>query len=234
MRATLLTLALALPAAAQDCGTDAMLVLDGSASMAEIGATPAEPTRIVEARAALARALPDIERVRRIGLAIYGPGGGDACSGIRVAFPPIPMAAARVQAEVEALRPAGLTPLAAAVEAAAERLAYRTEPAIVVLVTDGNETCGGTPCALSRRLASEAADLTIHVIGFRAAGGDLFAWDSPEQLFGEDTVARCLSDATGGTFVDTETVDALVDALRVVLGCPVIGSNADRVTASIG
>lgn len=214
---------LALPATAQDCVTDAMLVFDGSASMAEIEHDAARATRIVEARAAMARVMPDVEAVRRIGLVTYGPGGADACSGIRLAFPPLPRAAAAVSAALDALEPAGLTPLAAAVETAAEALDYRRRPAIVVLVTDGNETCGGRPCALSDRLAAQAADLTIHVVGFRASGGDFFAWDSPEQRFGEDSVARCLSDRTGGTFVDTETVDALVEALRTVLGCLFVG-----------
>lgn len=228
MRVALLALACAaaLPAGAQDCATDAMIVFDGSASMAEIGADAARPTRIDEARAAMAGILPEVEAVRRIGLVTYGPGGADACTGIRLVLPPVPRAAARVTAALDTLVPAGLTPLAAAVETAAEALDHRRRPAIIVLVTDGNETCGGRPCALSDRLAAESADLTIHVIGFRADGGDFFAWDSPEQRFGEDSVARCLSDRTGGVFADTRSVDELVEALRVVLGCLVVGRAA--------
>jgi Ca-activated chloride channel family protein len=33
-----------------------------------------------------------------------------------------------------------------------------------------------------------------------------------------------LADETGGLFVTTETVDELVAALQVTLGCPVIGA----------
>ena len=221
VRASTLLAALALPAHAT-CAADAMLVFDGSASMDEISLeTPT--TRIAEARVAVARVMPEVEDVRRIGLLTYGPGGADSCSGISLRFAPIPRAAARVTAEIGALRPSGLTPLAAAVDAAAETLRFRTEPAIVVLVTDGNETCGGTPCALADRLAVQAADLTIHVVGFRAAP-DLFAWNNPEQVsIGGDTAARCLADRTGGLFIGTQTTEELEQALRETLGCALSG-----------
>lgn len=228
MRALALSALLALPAAAQDCATDAMLVFDGSASMAEITLETGPATRIAEARQAVARALPLIEDVRRIGLLTYGPGDGGACDGIDLRFLPRDRAAAPVIAAIDTLEPDGLTPLSAAVEAAAETLAYRSRPAIVVLVTDGNETCGGTPCATSRRMMDGAADLTVHVVGFRAAR-DFFAWDNPEQQeFGGDTVAKCFADRTGGLFVSTETVDELVAALQRTLGCLVIGDLAPR------
>ncbi|UWQ21226.1 VWA domain-containing protein [Jannaschia sp. W003] len=222
-RLVLAALAAALPARAQDCATDAMVVFDGSASMGEITMETGANTRIKEARRAMAEVMADVERVRRIGLFVYGPGGADSCGGVSLRFAPLPRAAARMGAELEALVPAGLTPLAAAVEAAAEAMDHRRAPAIVVLVTDGNETCGGRPCALADRLAAEAADLTVHVIGFRAAR-DFFAWDNPDQQrYAGDTVAKCLSDRTGGLFVGAETVEELSDALRRTLGCLVIG-----------
>lgn len=229
MRAMILATAFATalaPLARASCATDAMLVFDGSASMAEIGFDPTNPTRIEEARTAITRAMPLVEPYRRIGLLTYGPGGDTSCSGLRIHFPPMDRAAAATIAEVEALRPDGLTPLAASVEVAAELLNYRTDPAIVVLVTDGNETCGGRPCTLSNRLAAQAADLTIHVIGFRGEG-NIFVWNNPEQQrFASDTVAKCLADRTGGLFVATETVDDLVVALQQTLGCPLTGQAA--------
>ena len=95
---------------------------------------------------------------------------------------------------------------------------------IVVLVTDGNETCGGRPCALGASLAAEAPGITVHVIGFRVEH-DPFAWDSPEAGAVQPgiSVAKCLSDATGGLYVSTETVDELARALEETLGCPYIG-----------
>ncbi|MEL7115991.1 MAG: VWA domain-containing protein [Pseudomonadota bacterium] len=221
--AAMLSLAPMTPQAqSYDCSVDAMLVFDGSGSMAEISFDTGAATRIDEARAAITRAMPQITPFRDVGLVIYGPGGASSCTGIDVRFPPARDAAIEIITEVNGLRPDGLTPLTASVERAAEVLNYRQEPAVVVLVTDGNETCGGTPCALGERMAAEARDLTVHVIGFRVVV-DFFSWNSPEQDPLSTTVSRCLADETGGLFVSTETVDELVDALNATLGCPVIG-----------
>lgn len=210
------------PAAATGCARDAMLVFDGSASMAELGFDVTAPTRMDEARAALTRAMPDIAPVRRVGLVTYGPGGADACSGITLRFRPLADAADPVIDAVGALSPTGLTPIAASVARAVEVL---EGDGIVVLVTDGNETCGGRPCALGYDLAAAAPELTVHVIGFRVEY-DPFAWDSPEAnvYSGGTSVAKCLSDQTGGIYVHTETVDELTAALRETLGCALIGA----------
>lgn len=206
------------------CAADAMLVFDGSASMSEIGFDTGAATRIEEARIALRRAMPDIAPYRRIGLMVYGPGDGGSCENITLHFGPREDAAQAVIGAVEAMRPDGLTPLTDAVLGAAQALDYRNRPGVVVLVTDGNETCGGRPCALGQALAADAANLTVHVIGFRAVV-DFFAWNNPEQdPHTATTVAQCLADRTGGLFVTTETVDELVAALQRTLGCPVIGA----------
>ena len=213
------------------CAEDAMLVFDGSASMAELSfALQERKTRIVEAREALRDALPDITPFRRVGLLPYGPGSQDACSNIALRFGPRADAAAAIIAEIDALQPKGLTPLAASVRAASEAREHGTKPGSVVLVTDGNETCGGRPCALGTALAAEAVDLTVHVIGCKVVV-DFFSWDNPEQVDvgAGNTVAKCLADRTGGLYVSTETVDELADALRVTLGCALIGS-MDRTT----
>lgn len=222
----LLVTTLTLPSAAQAfCAADAMVVFDGSASMAEIGFDVSEATRIEEARLAMAEIAPQVAPLRRIGLLTYGPGGADSCSGINLRFPPQDAAAARLVADVEALDPAGLTPLTASVRAAAEVLDHRATPAVIVLITDGNETCGGSPCALAAELRAEAVDLTVHVLGFKVVF-DFFAWNNPDQknFFGGEVVARCLADQTGGEYASTETVDELIAALQRTLGCPLFGA----------
>jgi Ca-activated chloride channel family protein len=217
--------ATALPAAT-GCAADAILVFDGSASMDELVSDIRARTRIEDARQAMRDAMPDITPYRRVGLLVYGPGPLDACSDIDLRFGPAPDAAQAIIGAVDDLRPSGMTPLTESVRRAAEALNYRTTPGIVVLVTDGNETCGGRPCALGEDLARQAADLTVHVIGFKVVV-DFFSWDNPEQQdFAPGvTVARCLADRTGGLFVSTETVDELADALRATLGCALIGEN---------
>lgn len=224
---TLTVLASALPVApravAQECSRDAMLVFDGSASMAELGFDQTAPTRIEDARTALRRALPDIAPVRRVGLLTYGPGPEGSCDGINLKFP----RRGRRPTHHRSHRPDGPDrphPLTEAVAEAARVLNHTTTPGIIVLVTDGNETCGGRPCALGADLAATSANLTVHVIGFRVVA-DPFAWDSPEAGIYTDgsSIARCISDQTGGMYVATDTVDELTEALRQTLGCALIG-----------
>lgn len=207
------------------CTSDAMVVFDGSGSMAEMGFNQLGAPRIFDAREAVRRAMPPVARVRRIGLIVYGPGQGAACENVALHFAPRRDAAAAIIGTVESLAPEGTTPLTRAVAEAAAVLDYRRSPGIVVLVTDGKETCGGAPCTLAADLRREARDLTVHVIGFRVRP-DRFNWDSAQTGPQAETIsdARCLADETGGLYVSAETVDDLANALRQTLGCAVIGA----------
>jgi Ca-activated chloride channel family protein len=211
----MLCAALASPAAA--CRDDAMLVFDGSGSMAGRGFDQQGPRRIEEAREALARVLPQVEHHRDIGLVTYGQ--GSSC-GVAVEFGPRPAAAAPILAALARVDPRGLTPLADAVERGAEALDYRARSATVVLVTDGNDTCGGRPCARIERIAAEAANLTVHVLGFQVVGDVATAGTGLTGLLPRGEVeARCMAERTGGRYVLADTTAELVAALRAALGC---------------
>lgn len=225
-RTTGLALAAALlaPATAPaetSCISDAIIVFDGSASMSEPApGTEGEP-RIVAAREAMRRAMPEIASYRRLGLVTYGPQGHPkTCDSVDLRFPPIHDAAPRIVGAVDALQPGGDTPLTSAVRRAAEALDFTAKPGVVVLVTDGRETCGGSPCALGADLAARGAGLTVHVIGFRlqpdSEGHPLFR--PSNSVYNAD----CLAERTGGLVVTTETVDELAEALRETLACPVV------------
>lgn len=211
------------PVGAQtDCNDDAMLVFDASGSMAAMGYNGLDLPRIVEARDALRRALPDITPLRRMGLVVYGPGPKDACSNIALHFGPQPDAGSAIVGVVDRVDPDGDTPLTEAVRKAADVLSADERTGDVVLVTDGRETCEGAPCQLAAELSGTG--ITVHVIGFRVRGSS-FEWQSSANfdVRNHQTVARCLADMTGGEYVPAESTDDLVDALREILSCPVIG-----------
>lgn len=211
--------ALSIPThAVANCAADAMLVFDGSLSMLETGFDENGLPKIVEGRAAVAQVAPEAAALRRLGLVIYGPGSPTDCYGVRLHFPPRDGAGQMVVDAVNALEPDGSTALTAAVKMAADAL----EPlgGSVVLVTDGQETCGGMPCQLARNLGA-AGNVTVHVIGFKVRGA-FFEWQSldPNDFFVTEPAARCLADETGGEYVGAESLDALIAALRETLGCP--------------
>lgn len=205
-----------------------MVVFDGSGSMSETGFNLLEEPRIHEARRAMRAAMPPIAANRNLGLIIYGPGPGDICSNIDLRFGPSPDAAPAIISAVDMLVPSGNTALTEAVSQAADALDYETQPGTIVLITDGKETCGGAPCALAGELVAQGHDLTIHVIGFRVRG-DHFSWDksTADDYANATTVARCLADRTGGTYVAAEGVEELVAALRDTLGCQLIGRSTE-------
>ena len=126
---------------------------------------------------------------------------------------------------VNALNPAGKTPLTEAVKQAAEVLDYKTEKGVVVLVTDGEETCGGAPCELGKFLEANGRALTVHVIGYQLTG---FSWTGAESILD----VKCLAEETGGLYITAKNRDDLVKAFEKTLGCPMMSAVARLVTLS--
>jgi Ca-activated chloride channel family protein len=156
------------------CNDDAMIVFDASGSMAgNVGQGIATTIpRIDEARHALAEVLPSATKFRRVGLITYGPGPYQQCN-VHLDLKPTANAGAIIMQTVNALTPGGRTPLASAVEQAAEVLDYRNKPGVIVVVTDGEETCGGAPCDLGKKLHAAAKQLrsTSSAIALRISLG---------------------------------------------------------------
>jgi Ca-activated chloride channel family protein len=203
------------------CIEDAMLVFDASGSMAgnlNQGIATIKP-RIDEVRSALAKVLPSITRFRRVGLITYGPGPYQQCN-VQLAFKPTLDAGSLIMQEVNALTPAGKTPLVAAVEQAAEVLEYRKKPGLIVVLTDGEETCGGSPCDLGKQLHASAVQLTVHIIGFRMKN---FSWTGEQSILD----AKCLAEQNGGLYISAEAEQDLIDALEKTLGCPMLSERLD-------
>lgn len=208
-----------------ECTDDAMLVFDGSGSMAAIDHNGLKTPRIDEAREAIDVSMPQISPFRKLGLVIFGPGPADSCSNIDLRFPPIDNAGPRIIADVEALAPVGQTPLTASVEEAIDALDLSKDPGVVVLLTDGRESCGGDPCALAAEIA-EANNVTVHVIGFKVRAQH-FQWNG-QGAKNRETSARCLADRTGGIYVSTETTEELIRALQDTMSCPMTALDGRR------
>jgi Ca-activated chloride channel family protein len=200
------------------CTEDAMIVFDASGSMAgnTVQGLFSDKTRIDEVRKALGEVLPEVTKFRKVGLITYGPGPYGQCN-VDLAFPPIPNAAERIMSVVNALNPAGKTPLTEAVRQAAEVLDYKTEKGVVVLVTDGEETCGGAPCDLGKFLKANSRALTVHVIGYQLTG---FSWTGAESILD----VECLAEETGGLYISAKNRDDLVKAFQKTLGCPMMSA----------
>jgi Ca-activated chloride channel family protein len=116
---------------------------------------------------------------------------------------------------VNALVPAGKTPLTSAVEQAAQVLDYRSKPGVIVVVTDGEETCGRSPCELGKQLHLLGDQLTVHVIAFRYEG---FSWTGGSSVMD----LMCLADENHGLYARANSEEDLIDALEKTLDCPMV------------
>jgi len=178
-----------------------VLVLDASGSM---WAKVEGRTRIEVAREAIRKLVGDWDPRAELGLVAYGHRSRHDCADIQTLLPIAPADPAAFVEAVEGIRPVGMTPLAASLEQAARLLESDRRPATVILVSDGNETCGRDPCAAARTLSEKGVDFTTHVIGF----------DVTAQ---ERVQLQCVADATGGLFLDAHGAAGLSSALRAAM-----------------
>jgi hypothetical protein len=94
------------------------------------------------------------------------------------------------------------TPVAASLLKVPEDMAGVDRPYVVVLLTDGAETCGGDPVAAAQSLIDQGIDVRINVVGL-ALG--------TEALRNQ---YRRLAEATGGSYYNANSADELRDALN--------------------
>src|SRR5687767_10639925 len=160
-------------------------------------------TKIVIARRAVRELVESLPSNTRLGLVAYSH-RRNACDDIELLIPPAPLDKAAFIAAVDALKPNGRTPVAASIEFAALALNYTKNKASIILVSDGEETCGGDPCATARKLSERAAGLTIHAVAF-----DLTARQA--KAF------ACVASTTKGRFLQANDAATLKDALVVAV-----------------
>ncbi|MGD9780683.1 MAG: VWA domain-containing protein [Kiritimatiellia bacterium] len=179
---------------------EAMFVLDASGSMA---GTAGAQTKMEAAKAVLAQVVPAVAPEVKIGLAAYGHRRPDDCSDIEILVPPGNEDRAAVMARIAAMQPKGMTPIAAAATQVAELLKGKDAETTIVLVSDGQETCGGDPCAVVKALKAAGVKFVLHVVGFDVTEAD------KAQL-------SCIAEAGGGKYFGAADAAALLAALQAV------------------
>jgi len=173
-----------------------LLLVDSSGSMAdEVDGVP----KIEVARAVLLELVGAIPDEIEVGLLVFKD-----CAVIELTVPVGPLDRTRLAAAIRALRPMASTPIAGAIARVPGALAGHPEPYLVVLVTDGAETCGGDPVHAARDLIATGYRLTLHVIGYDVAGHA----DVQRQL-------REIAAAGRGSYFTADTAKELRTALRL-------------------
>jgi Ca-activated chloride channel family protein len=188
-----------LPAVAQAKGpADAIVVLDASGSM--WGLVEGQ-TKISAARAAVGTIIDKWQPEHRLGLMAYGHRTKGDCADIEMIQPVGPLDGNALRGTVQKINPKGKTPISASLRLAAEQLKSTENPATVILVSDGIETCNADPCAVAAELEKAGVNFTAHVIGFDVADPATKA-----QL-------QCIARNTGGVYLDAKNASGLEEAL---------------------
>lgn len=188
------------------CTENALIVFDASGSM---GISEGRERRIDIARRAVADVLPSISAARPTGLVTYSGGSASTCSDIALRVPPARDSTGRILGELGKLKPGGPTPLTRAVSVAAAELKRLGGPGIVVLITDGSESCMQSACSLAQTIAADRSGIRVFTIGFRLTATVAAAKD-----------LTCLAEITGGTHATADTIEDLRAELRAALACP--------------
>jgi Ca-activated chloride channel family protein len=158
--------------------------------------------------------LPNATKFRKVGLVTYGPGPYNQCN-VKLDLKPTANAMLPIMMAVNSLVPAGRTPLTQGIETAAEALDFRSKPGVIVVLTDGEETCGRSPCELAKQLHAAGYKLTIHMIAFRY---DSFSWTGGSNVLD----LMCVAQENGGLYLKANNEEQLVEALEKTLDCPMV------------
>lgn len=188
----------------------AMMVLDASGSMwGQIDGVP----KISIARDVIDNVLGEWDPDVDLGLITYGHRRKGDCTDIEVIQSAAPLEAANFSSRVRSISPKGKTPISESLLLAAKELRHVEDPASVILVSDGLETCEADPCLMASLLEQSGINFTVHVVGFGLTD------EEARQL-------QCIADNTGGKFLSadnaTELTQALSETVVAVSEAPVI------------
>lgn len=105
-----------------------------------------------------------------------------------------------VSRTVRGLNPTGKTPLARSALMALDRLKAQQQPATLILITDGIESCDGDLCQTIAEAKLSGIDFKLHIVGF--------------GIREETTGLQCAADAGGGQYFDASDAEKLSAALQ--------------------
>jgi hypothetical protein len=199
----------AAPAGAQGAPSGSpkiLLAFDASGSMAaDDGAGTPKIKAAQDAAVSLLDALPPSTQV---GLRVFGgtkPSRpiGPACRDSSLVLPIGPLTRTQAEDRIRSFKAKGRTPIAYALERAAEDLGP-SGPRTIILVSDGKDTCQPpSPCQVAQRIARGGVEMRIQAIGFNVDQ------DAKREL-------QCIARAGGGAYADADNADALRDQLRAL------------------
>lgn len=198
--------------------TRILFLVDGSGSMLDAWARPNQ-TKITVAKRIMTKLVDSLRHNDKLELAlrIYGhryPKEQNNCEDTRLEVPFKPKNHSLIINTLNEIKPKGVTPITYSLEQAAKDFpvgtGYRN---ILILITDGIESCGGDLCATSRELQKKGVFLRPYIIGLgtRAeksleCAGRYIDASTPDEFY------RILNQAIESTMAKTTVSIELLDS----------------------
>lgn len=184
--------------------TDIEFILDASGSMeAMVGGE----SQMAIAKRSLKETLAALPAGTSVALRVYAhrvpkTDKANSCQDSELLVPFQPLNASAVIPLVDLIQPKGYTPIAYSLRAAAQDFLGKESQHVIILLSDGEETCDGDPVAEAKNLIAQGFKVNIHTIGFRVD---------------EKTRAQlaAISSATSGTYYDARDAVSLSQNLAL-------------------
>lgn len=193
---------------AQDGRENVMILLDSSYSMGESINGRGSGSKMIAAKTTVLDVLKTVSPNMRVGLRVYGNNANQisACRASNVLVPLGENNRNLISAKLLGVRPTGATPISYSVQRSLdEDFRNVSGKKLIILISDGIETCGEDPCNLAVRLQQMGANVKINVVGL-----GLQDYDAVKQL-------RCVALATKGNYYTANTAAELANSLSNAL-----------------
>lgn len=187
--------------------TDVQYILDVSGSMTQkIGSE----SKMVLAEKALMSSIGELKPGQLAALRVYGhrveqTKKAESCKDTELLIPFHAVNREEFAKKLTTLTPKGYTPIAYSLEQSRNDLldvgVGKEAKRVIILLTDGEETCDGDPVAVLKKLKAEGFDLTVYTVGFAV-----------EEVARKQLTE--IAEVTGGKYFDAKDGAQLNEALK--------------------
>lgn len=194
------------PTGSQDMPSRLEVILDVSNSMwGQIAGT----TKIELARKALIDALQELPRTVHVGLRAYGHRVDvvekeSACMDTERLVVPGPGNGPIIARIVKTLKPKGQTPIARILGETARDVRSEGGATVILLISDGIESCGGNPAAVASELSSSNVKIALHTVGVGVSAQEAAA-------------LKALAEAGAGRYFNAPSGEQLLESVGSVV-----------------
>ncbi len=173
-----------------------LLILDTSTSMDEAFE---DASKLAVAKRILLELVDNIPAGTGVGFRSFG-----GCERSKLLVPIGPIDHTEMKSQIQGLRTSGATPLAYVLEKAREDFAEVLGSKLMILVSDGMETCKGDPIAAARALVAAGYDLRVQIVGY-----DVARYQAAREQLKE------IAEVAGGVYFDASDSQQLRRALQI-------------------